>query len=264
MEQGQTATVGELRIDGAWFCWTLEDRVRSAKVKHETAIPAGEYIVTLTQSARFGTVLPEVHDVPEFSGIRIHAGNTAADTSGCILVGMSRRGERIGNSREALANLMQVLQQAASEVIVLKIHQPDAWPKWGGRQTAPALRPQPIAPAPAAGTGPLVPPTPPGAGIAPPISAPVFAPPAPVVGGSPDDPSRQVTRDGGRAWVTTLLSWVSGISASACGFLHNNQRLLLIAFGVVAAVTILFLLRSLILDVLRMKYGADPGKYNVH
>ncbi len=264
------ATLGELRLDGVWFCWTLEDRVRAQKIKHETAIPAGEYVVTLTHSARFGVVLPQVNDVPEFSGIRIHPGNSAADTSGCILVGKGRNGERISDSREAFAALMLRLQQVAhNEVIVLRIHQPDAWPKWNDRVTVdlPARRPAPAAPQAPAMTGPLSP-MPPQAATAPPVvpalGAPSYLPAQPVIGGGPEDDSRQVTRDGGKAWITTLLSWASGIGASAYGYVHSNPKIILAAIGLVALVTALWALRSFVLEILRMKYAADPSKYNVH
>lgn len=99
-------TIGELFVDGVHECWTLEDVVRDGhKIAHETAIPPGTYRVIVTMSARFGRILPLVCDVPDFDGIRIHAGNTAADTSGCILVGQSRETVSIDGSRLALEAL---------------------------------------------------------------------------------------------------------------------------------------------------------------
>lgn len=100
------ATVGRLFVDGAFECFTLEDVVRlGPKVPGRTAIPAGRYRVDLTFSPHFQRILPLVVDVPGFDGIRIHAGNTAADTEGCILVGQGRAMDSITSSRLALAAL---------------------------------------------------------------------------------------------------------------------------------------------------------------
>jgi hypothetical protein len=82
-------TIGDLLIDHKIFCHTLEDVVRlkgAPKINGETAIPAGRYSVILTMSNRFKRIMPEILKVPGFSGIRIHGGNTAKDTEGCIIV----------------------------------------------------------------------------------------------------------------------------------------------------------------------------------
>src|SRR5262245_55691636 len=83
------ATIGQLYVDGNFFGHTLEDVVREAgvKVPGETAIPAGMYEGEVTFSPRFKTNLPLIKNVPNFTGIRIHAGNSEGDTEGCILVG---------------------------------------------------------------------------------------------------------------------------------------------------------------------------------
>ncbi len=72
-----------------FICNTLEDCVRpdSIKIPGQTAIPAGEYKLILDYSEKFKKIMPHILDVPGFSGIRIHSGNTEADTEGCILVG---------------------------------------------------------------------------------------------------------------------------------------------------------------------------------
>lgn len=88
-------TFGELLIDGDWFCHTLEDQIREIpgvdlavwKLKAITAIPSGIYHVTLEDSPKFGPETLTLADVPGFSKIRIHGGNTNADTEGCIIVG---------------------------------------------------------------------------------------------------------------------------------------------------------------------------------
>lgn len=102
---GATCTLGKMYIDGEEFCYTLEDVVRpdGEKVYGETAIPTGRYRVDITFSNRFQQPMPLVMDVPNFSGIRIHAGNTDKDTHGCILVGarVSPGGNAISESRMA-------------------------------------------------------------------------------------------------------------------------------------------------------------------
>lgn len=89
-----TYTIGRMLINGKYFCDTLEDQVRDLtsekKVYSKTAIPAGEYEVRVTWSPKFKRNLPLLLGVPYFSGIRIHRGNKADDTSGCILVGENK------------------------------------------------------------------------------------------------------------------------------------------------------------------------------
>jgi len=94
-------TIGNMLIDGKFFCHTLEDKVRKlpdeAKVWGKTAIPAGTYKVEMYDSPRFKRRLPLLKDVPYFTGILIHRGNTVEDTVGCILVGEAN-GEQVWNS----------------------------------------------------------------------------------------------------------------------------------------------------------------------
>ena len=102
-------TLGELLLDGTHEAWTVEDVVRDVKIPGETAIPAGKYRVVLTMSKRFGKVLPELLNVPNYEGVRIHSGNTAADTEGCILVGEEKSATGVLRSREAMVELMAAL-----------------------------------------------------------------------------------------------------------------------------------------------------------
>lgn len=108
----KTCTFGELSIDRTFECYTLEDLIREVKTPKETAIPAGEYKVILSFSNRFKKELPELLDVPNFTGVRIHSGNTNEDTEGCILVGQSCYLDTITNSRAAMKTLMEKLKTA--------------------------------------------------------------------------------------------------------------------------------------------------------
>lgn len=126
---GATCTIGNLIIDNAWACYTLEDLVREVddepvenwKIKGTTAIPAGTYQVRVTYSNRFKRPLPLLVGVPGFEGIRIHPGNTDADTEGCILPGtrIAPHGEALEQSRAAFDRVfaaIEVAETAGEEV----------------------------------------------------------------------------------------------------------------------------------------------------
>jgi len=109
----EKSTIGDLSIDGVWECFTLEDVVRTGpKVAGKTAIPAGRYVVVITMSSRFKKMLPLLLNVPGFTGIRIHAGNIAEHTEGCILVGVTKKEDFIGQSKVALAMVLDKIQDA--------------------------------------------------------------------------------------------------------------------------------------------------------
>ena len=99
-------TIGELFIDDVYECFTCEDQIREVpgeavsvwKVYGQTAIPAGRYRVTLDFSPHFNGMMPHVNDVPGFSGILIHIGNTSADTEGCLLLGKTKTPTGVGLS----------------------------------------------------------------------------------------------------------------------------------------------------------------------
>jgi hypothetical protein len=129
------ATLGELHVGGAFECFTLEDAVREIpgatveqwKAPGATAIPAGQYAVTVDFSVRFGREMPHILDVPGFAGIRIHSGNTDQDTEGCILLGRSIGGpDLILHSRDAFAAFFPKLKaalDAGEEVTVSVVNQ---------------------------------------------------------------------------------------------------------------------------------------------
>ncbi|MCI1005197.1 DUF5675 family protein [Herbaspirillum sp. C7C8] len=118
------STAGKLFIDGQFECYTLEDvvRARGVKVYGQTAIPAGTYQVLLTQSPRFKRVLPLLLNVPGFEGIRIHPGNKAEDTDGCILVGDAPAPDWLGQSKVAFDRLFTKLR-LTTEPITIEIRE---------------------------------------------------------------------------------------------------------------------------------------------
>jgi hypothetical protein len=114
--KGENYSIGDLYIDGQFFCNTIEDRLRPLpetcpdtpkgisckcreKVYAQTAIPAGTYKITMELSPKFGRILPRLHDVPHFLGILIHSGTTEADSAGCIIVGKNTAKGKVTGSR---------------------------------------------------------------------------------------------------------------------------------------------------------------------
>jgi len=110
-------TLGELEIDGKFFCYTLEDRVRppGEKVYGETAIPEGDYKVTIEPfRGDKNKMYPYLHNVPMFTGVCIHGGNKPEDSLGCILVGFNKDDGTIYGS--AVKELSAKMQQEKGEI----------------------------------------------------------------------------------------------------------------------------------------------------
>jgi len=120
LHKTEHSTIGELSIDGKFECYTLEDVEREVKIKGETAIPKGTYIVGITLSSRFKRLLPILANVPNFEGVRIHSGNTNHDTEGCILVGATRSIDYVGNSRLAFEKLFKKMQLAKEITLTIE------------------------------------------------------------------------------------------------------------------------------------------------
>lgn len=106
---GQTYTIGDMSIDGIFFCNTIEDKNRDLnqdgkfdngeiKVYAQTCIPFGTYKVIPFLSPKFQRYVPRLLNVPSFEGILIHRGNTENDTSGCIIVGENTIKGKVLNS----------------------------------------------------------------------------------------------------------------------------------------------------------------------
>lgn len=112
------STIGRLYVDGRFECYTLEDVIRYKKVDGKTAIPAGNYDIIINQSARFKRLLPLLQNVPNFTGVRIHPGNTAEDTEGCILVGNDYRPNLVTESRKAFNILFEKMQATEDKISI--------------------------------------------------------------------------------------------------------------------------------------------------
>lgn len=114
---GENFTLGQLLKEGEHFAFTCEDKDRGmenggTKIPRETAIPRGLYRLTITMSARFSRLMPLVCDVPGFSGIRIHGGNTHRNTEGCPLIGGARTSEGVSKCSAVVAELIKIIAEA--------------------------------------------------------------------------------------------------------------------------------------------------------
>lgn len=112
-------TPGKLYLDNLFWCHTCEDEDRfleggvTEKIHGRTAIPRGRYRLTTSFSQRFQRVLPYVHDVPGYAGIRIHGGNRAEDSIGCILVGKVRTTTGIAKCADTVQRIIDQIDDAA-------------------------------------------------------------------------------------------------------------------------------------------------------
>ena len=121
-----TYTIGKLYIDDVYFCDTIEDTVRDInkngkfdngekKIHSKTAIPYGIYEIKWTYSPRFKKYTPQLMNVPSFEGIRIHAGNTSADTEGCLILGENKQVGKVLNSRATINKFYTIIKEACSK-----------------------------------------------------------------------------------------------------------------------------------------------------
>ncbi len=133
--KGAEYTIGDLFIDGEFFCNTIEDTVRDLpavcpntpkwknceckeKVYAETAIPAGTYKVTMEYSPRFKRKLPLLHNVQHFLGILIHSGNTEEHSAGCVIVGFNKVKGQVLDSLVTSNKLNEILSKATTEITI--------------------------------------------------------------------------------------------------------------------------------------------------
>lgn len=117
-----TYTIGKLYVNGTYFCDVLEDKDRGLessmteseilekKVKGETAIPTGHYVINITYSPKYKRMMPLLLDVKGFSGIRIHSGNSSKDTEGCLIVGKNKKVGMVLESRDTYKRLFKMME----------------------------------------------------------------------------------------------------------------------------------------------------------
>lgn len=128
------STIGELFVNGKFQCYTLEDidrglndgmndkEITQKKVYGNTAIPYGKYELIVSFSNNFQQLMPLLLKVKGYEGVRIHSGNTDADTLGCILVGQAFTKDAISGSRAAYKPLFIQLQKAVkAEKVFIEI-----------------------------------------------------------------------------------------------------------------------------------------------
>lgn len=123
----KTYTIGKLYIDGVYFCDTIEDKdrglnqtmsindIKKKKVYGKTAIPTGTYKIVIDYSNRFKKNMAHILNVPGYEGVRIHIGNSAKDTLGCIIVGKNKVVGKVLESRNTYNQLFPILQKAFKE-----------------------------------------------------------------------------------------------------------------------------------------------------
>ena len=117
-----TYTIGKLYVDDKYFCDVLEDvdrgldssmsesEILEKKVKGQTAIPTGHYVINITYSPKYKRMMPLLLDVKGFSGIRIHSGNSSKDTEGCLLVGKNKKVGMVLESRDTYQRLFKMME----------------------------------------------------------------------------------------------------------------------------------------------------------
>lgn len=127
-------TIGLLYINGKFLCNTLEDtdrgltsimskeQIAAVKIKGKTAIPTGTYNVIMSYSPRFGKQMPLLCGVKGFEGIRIHSGNTAKDTEGCILCGKNTEKGKVTSSKAWTEVVYDYIRSGLREGVTINIH----------------------------------------------------------------------------------------------------------------------------------------------
>jgi hypothetical protein len=125
---GEAYTLGRMYCNGVFYCFTCEDEDRKlefggVKVKTRTAIPRGRYHLTASFSNRFQKELPYVEEVPQFEGVRMHGGNRAEDSEGCLLLGQVRTSTGVAKCADTVAEVTRRINEAEDEgrLVILEV-----------------------------------------------------------------------------------------------------------------------------------------------
>ncbi len=140
--KANTYTIGKLYIDGTYFCDTLEDKDRDLrqemtekniskiKIYGETAIPTGTYNINMNVVSQkfksrswakpYNGKIPRLENVPGYSGVLVHPGNSSKDTLGCVLVGENKVKGQVINSQNTFHKLMSILCKEQNITITIK------------------------------------------------------------------------------------------------------------------------------------------------
>ena len=118
-------TIGRITVNGLLISDSIEDKVRvlnsiEDKVYGETAIPTGTYNADIYFSKKFGYKVVRLFDVPYFSGIYIHKGNTAKDSLGCIIVGYNDKKGWVSRPTVAMNKLIEALEGADKITVTIE------------------------------------------------------------------------------------------------------------------------------------------------
>jgi hypothetical protein len=129
-------TISKVYINGTYFSDALEDtdrgltsdmsleEIKNKKIYGKTAIPTGLYTILYTFSPKFKRMLPLINNVKGFDGIRLHSGNTAEDSLGCVLLGFNKEKGKVLQSRDTCNKFYKLIEEAITkknESITLKI-----------------------------------------------------------------------------------------------------------------------------------------------
>jgi hypothetical protein len=113
----ELCTQGELYLEGAFECYTLEPAKSDDPIVKPRCIPVGTYKFTLAFSEKHGRIVPLLLDVPDFTEIEIHIGNFPGDTLGCILIGRMIGPNAVYESSEAFKLLFPRLSPGTIQII---------------------------------------------------------------------------------------------------------------------------------------------------